>query len=55
MERKIGLNRIVIAGITPYFLKRGNFWFEKIKKRPQRTLLGINIKYLRIVNSVPSV
>lgn len=31
-EREI-LNKIIIAGITPYFLKRGNFWFEKnIKK-----------------------
>ena len=23
------LNRVLITGITPYFLKRGNFWFKK--------------------------
>lgn len=23
------LNRVLIAGLTPYFLEKGNFWFEK--------------------------
>jgi len=27
------LNNVLIAGITPYFLKRGNFWFEKNLKK----------------------
>ena len=26
-------NSVVIAGITPYFLKRGNFWFKKNLKK----------------------
>lgn len=33
MELPRQINSVLIAGITPYFLKRGNVWFEKNKKR----------------------
>ena len=26
---KSGLDRVLIVGITPYFLERGNFWFKE--------------------------
>ncbi|XOB40107.1 MAG: DEAD/DEAH box helicase [Candidatus Nealsonbacteria bacterium] len=41
-------NSVVIAGITPYFLKRDNFWFEKnlhkiLKTRKTQTFFEKNI------------
>jgi transcription-repair coupling factor (superfamily II helicase) len=32
MKQSIKLNNVLIVGITPYFLKRGSFWFEKNEK-----------------------
>jgi transcription-repair coupling factor (superfamily II helicase) len=33
MKQSIKMNSVLIVGITPYFLKRGNFWFKKNKKK----------------------
>ncbi len=33
MKNKEFINNVLIVGITPYFLKRGNFWFEKNLKK----------------------
>ena len=33
MEKSKFLNSVLVTGLTPYFLKRGNFWFEKNLKK----------------------
>lgn len=48
---RVSLDKVIICGITPYFLEKGNFWFEKnlnkiLEARKTQSFFEDNTLYL---------